>query len=170
MMKIAGVKKIIVKRGSMKKKKDLIIGAAFFAISVGVFVSSFSIRKLVVSKVGSAFVPQLMAILLAGLSILLIVQALTAKVEPAPEKKPASGGRNHSVWLTFVLIFLYLALLEPLGFLLSTAVYLFFQFIVLSRKKPNLPLYGLLSISTSAIVYYLFVKVFILFLPAGILG
>jgi putative tricarboxylic transport membrane protein len=74
------------------------------------------------------------------------------------------------VWLTFVLIFLYLALLEPLGFLLSTAVYLFFQFIVLSRKKPNLPLYGLLSISTSAIVYYLFVKVFILFLPAGILG
>jgi len=56
------------------------------------------------------------------------------------------------------------------GFLITTAFYLFFQFLVLSRKKPNLPLYGLIAVSTSIIVYYLFVKVFILFLPAGILG
>jgi putative tricarboxylic transport membrane protein len=163
----------------MGKKRDLIIGAAFLAFSVAVFIASFGIRRLVVVRIGSAFVPQLAAILLGALSILLIVQTLlslrTVSEAEVPAKKEEQDRaeikrRNFSVSATLVLILVYLVLLQPVGFLLTTAVYLFAQFIVLSRKKPNYPLYAVLAIGTSVIIYYLFVKVFILFLPAGILG
>jgi len=157
------------------RKRDLFIGIGFLLLSIGVWIASFSIKRLVVSRIGSAFVPQLAASLLGILSIILIVQSVAAKSKAVPEasqkeKPEVSAESRKRVLLTFLLILLYLALLEPVGFLITTAFYLFFQFLVLSRKKPNLPLYGLIAVSTSIIVYYLFVKVFILFLPAGILG
>jgi hypothetical protein len=54
----------------MEKKRDLIVGAVFLVFSVAVFIATFSIRRLVVARIGSAFVPQLAAVLLGGLSIL----------------------------------------------------------------------------------------------------
>jgi Na+/melibiose symporter-like transporter len=112
--------------------------------------------------------PRIAASLLGILSIILIVQSVSAKSKAVPavsqkEKPEGSAESRKRVFLTFLLILLYLALLESVGFLITTAFYLFFQILVLSRKKPNLPLYGLIAVSTSIIVYYLFVKVFISF-------
>ena len=157
------------------RKRDLFIGIGFLFFSIGVWIASFSIKRLVVSRIGSAFVPQLAASLLGILSIILIAQSVASKSKAVPSasqkvKPEASAESRKRVLLTFLLILLYLALLESVGFLITTAFYLFFQILVLSRKKPNLPLYGLIAVFTSLIVYYLFVKVFILFLPAGILG
>ena len=154
----------------MGKKRDIIIGGFFLALAVIVYISSFSIKKLVVSRIGSDFVPQLMAIVLAILSIILIIQALTTKTTSPNDTETPSRAHRFSVAATFILIFFYLILLEPVGFLISSAVYLFFQFTVLSPTKINIPLYGLLSISTSVLLYFLFVNAFSLFLPAGILG
>jgi putative tricarboxylic transport membrane protein len=163
----------------MEKKRDLIVGAVFLVFSAAVFIATFSIRRLVVARIGSAFVPQLAAVLLGGLSILLIVQSLLAlrsasgksgPEQTAEQDKAEIKRRNFSVAATLFLLLVYLVLLQPVGFLLTTSIYLFAQFIVLSRKKPNYPLYAVLAAGSSVIIYYLFVKVFILFLPAGILG
>ncbi len=159
------------------RKRDLYLGIGFLLFSIGVWIASFSIKHLVVARIGSAFVPQLAATLLALLSITLILQAIfqapasTSRQGKLTEQDAeAASKRKKRVRLTFLLILFYLVLLEPVGFLITTTLYLFFQFWVLSRRQPNLPLYGIIAISTSIIIYYLFVKVFVLFLPAGILG
>lgn len=160
-----------------ENKKDFITGFVFLGIAATIFAASFSIKKLVVSFIGSAFVPQVTALLLAGLSVLLIVQSLsmsgagrTEKEKTAPPSPDAAKKARFSIIATFVLLFCYLFFLESVGFLITTAVYLFAQFWVLSRKKPNLPMYALIAVLSSVIIYYIFVKVFILMLPAGIFG
>ncbi|MFQ3621011.1 MAG: tripartite tricarboxylate transporter TctB family protein, partial [Spirochaetales bacterium] len=118
------------------------------------------------------------ATLLAILSLVLMVQSVTKKASSRADGTSIGGEldidaqkkRRKRVQLTFLLILLYLILLEPIGFLITTTLYLFFQFWVLSKGKPKLPLYGIIAILTSLGVYYLFVRVFILFLPPGILG
>lgn len=163
------------------RKRDLYLGIGFFLFSIGVWIASFSIKHLVVARIGSAFVPQLAAALLGVLSIVLILQSVhrapkgsiaeTTKTASLTEQETeTASNRKKRVRLTFLLILFYLIFLEPVGFLITTALYLFFQFWVLSRRKPNLPLYGIIAVFTSVIIYYLFVKVFVLFLPAGILG
>jgi putative tricarboxylic transport membrane protein len=164
------------------RKRDLYLGIGFLLFSLGVWIASFSIKHLVVARIGSAFVPQLAATLLGILSIVLILQSVlhassdssktvsSTGEESREQETEAALKRRKRVRLTFLLILFYLILLEPIGFLITTALYLFFQFWVLTRRKPNLPLYGIIAVSTSVIIYYLFVKVFVLFLPAGILG
>jgi len=159
------------------RKRDLYLGIGFLLFSIGVWIASLSIKHLVVARISSSFVPQLAAIILAILSIILILQSVfgapksSAETEPAAEQEDQSvSKRKRRVQLTFLLILFYLLFLEPVGFLITTALYLFFQFWVLSRRKPNLVVYAITAISTSVIIYYLFVKVFVLFLPAGILG
>ncbi|MCX7788094.1 MAG: tripartite tricarboxylate transporter TctB family protein [Spirochaetes bacterium] len=159
------------------RKRDLYLGIGFLLFSIGVWIASLSIKHLVVARISSSFVPQLAATILGILSLILILQSVlsapndSSKVDVTSEQETESDAkRKQRVRLTFLLILLYLIFLEPIGFLITTALYLFFQFWVLSRRKPNLPLYGIIAVSTSVIIYYLFVKVFVLFLPAGILG
>jgi putative tricarboxylic transport membrane protein len=72
---------------------------------------------------------------------------------------------------TFVLMAGYAALLPMVGFMITTAVYLFLQINILAENQHRKPvLFGIISVVTSVSVYYLFVMVFHLMLPAGILG
>lgn len=176
-----------------KHRRDLIAGLVLLAFAVLIYVSSFSIRTLVMTTVvGPGFMPRLGALGLGVLSLATVVQSLlrlraasassrlssTDAAAPAPPEPDAptplaaaGGRRGRAVLLTFLLLILYLGLLNRLGFLLSTAGYLFGQFWVLAgQRKRRFWLWALLGIGISAFVYYLFRRVFILMLPEGILG
>ena len=72
----------------MTYKKDLASGIGLLVFSVLLFLGTFTIKKLfIVSRIGAAFVPQLAAFILAGLSILLILQALGSKETAGNRKK-----------------------------------------------------------------------------------
>jgi putative tricarboxylic transport membrane protein len=61
--------------------------------------------------------------------------------------------------------------LPYLGFLIMTTVYLFFQMsIMCAREKRKPVMFVVISAIASVVVYFTFVKVFSLMLPAGILG
>ncbi len=156
------------------KQREVASGVGFLALAGIVYVASFSIKKLVISRIGAAFVPQLAAYLLAGLSIVLIIQALLLKAVPEADKSHETSSRRETrfaLWSTIVLLTIYGAVLAPVGFLIATTLYLFIQFIVLAgNKKKNFVLLGLLSVATSVAIYTLFVYGFDLMLPAGILG
>jgi hypothetical protein len=96
------------------------------------------------------------------------------EVEQDEEEVKESGNKSISpkgVLLTVVLMGLYISLLKPIGFLIMTAVYLFFQMYVLADKsEQRIPLFLGISIVSSIAVYYCFKSVFHLMLPAGILG
>jgi len=77
-----------------------------------------------------------------------------------------------TVLITVGLILVYVVLLKPLGFIISSSLYLFAQILVLVpvRIKKNYLLYALVAVITSAIIYVSFRFGLDLMLPAGLLG
>ncbi|MDK2799542.1 MAG: hypothetical protein PWQ70_1161 [Clostridiales bacterium] len=161
----------------LKKYKDIYSGIFMLLLAALIFIGSFSIKMLTVSRIGAAFVPQLIAILMAMLSISVIINGIKRiKVVEVlqnveEEKKEEVPVRTFSVAATIGLLLVYVSLLEKVGFMIMTAIYLFFQIYVLADKSQRkLPLFAVIAIVVSVGVYYLFVNAFDLMLPAGILG
>lgn len=132
------------------------------------FFQSQKIAPIITNEVGSGFVAKIVAILLMGLSAILIALTLLKKAEvaAAKTKEDLKGGA-----LTILALVAYVFLFEKLGFLIATALYLFSQITILGDEtNRKLPLFGIVSVVTPIIVYLLFVKGLGLILPAGILS
>ena len=73
--------------------------------------------------------------------------------------------------MTFVSLAIYIALLEPVGFLIMTAIYLFVQTLILTPKeKRNYIVTFITSIVIAVALDYVFVCLLNVLLPLGIFG
>lgn len=162
----------------MKRKYwDLASGIAFLVLSIAVFVGAQNVKTLAVSSIGSGFFPSVVSILLAITSIAIIAGGIVQSRKPdtpAAQKAVSAAAEKPRVWGvvgTFGLMALYALLITKVGFLITTTVYLFIQINILSPKASRKQLmFAIISVVASVIIYYTFVKVFNLMLPAGILG
>lgn len=157
----------------MKKKYwDLASGVFLLVFSVVLFIGAQNVKTLSISSVGSGTFPSFISALLAIVSIAIIVGG--AKKARGPDEKPAKDAEKTRLWAvlaTFVIMALYALLMPKVGFIITTMVYLFAQMYIMAAKEHQKPLlFGVISIVTSVSVYYMFVKIFNLMLPAGILG
>jgi len=142
-----------------------------------VFIGAQHVKTLAVSSIGSGFFPSVVSVLLAITSIAIIAGGIVQARKPdgktaSPSK--ASVEEKPRVWGvvgTFALMTLYALLITKVGFLVTTTVYLFIQINILSPKASRKQLmFAAISVVASVVIYYTFVKVFNLMLPAGILG
>ena len=113
---------------------------------------------------GAAFVPWVLAGLLAFLSLIMLFNAFSDKGDTTPVSLPKRDLFGISGLL--LLIALYVKLMSYLGFIPVSIVFLALLTWIAGSRKPL----GILifSFSTSIIVYLLFQKFFAVQLPAGI--
>ncbi|WP_322999554.1 tripartite tricarboxylate transporter TctB family protein [Castellaniella sp.] len=153
------------------KKREVTVGAIMLACGLGYMALTSQIPhvKNQYGFVDATFVPYVLSAIMCLLGILQILTIRQATEGTTPE---ASGADQRTVFKTIALIIAYVALLEPLGFLLATVLYLVIQFTMLTPadKKPNLPLYVLIAVLTSGITYAIFRYAFDMVLPVGIFG
>ncbi|MGB6242422.1 MAG: tripartite tricarboxylate transporter TctB family protein [Castellaniella sp.] len=153
------------------KKREFIVGAIMLASGLGYMTLTSQIPhvKNQYGFVDASFVPYVLSLIMCLLGIL---QLATARNMAASETDQEARTDQRTVFKTIALIVAYVALLEPVGFLLSTVAYLVIQFTMLTpaAKKPNLPLYALIAVLTSGITYAIFRYAFDMVLPAGIFG
>ena len=156
----------------MKKKYwDLASGVFLFLISIVLYVGAMNVKTLEVSTFGSGFFPKIVAILLALTSLPIILGGIKQAKTDGEEVRAAGNPRWKAVVATFVLMMAYAALLPYIGFIITTAVYLFLQINILSEDRHRRQiLFAVISLVSAVVIFYLFVKVFNLMLPAGILG
>ncbi|MFC0274373.1 tripartite tricarboxylate transporter TctB family protein [Metabacillus herbersteinensis] len=169
----------------LKLSKDIYGSVFLIAVSIVMYVATYSIQKLTVSKIGADFMPRIIAIAIFVLSLVLLVNSVKQMKQSKDmnqrrleveedEDEQEDANRKISplaVVLTIVLMIVYISLLKTVGFLIMTAVYLFLQMYFLADKKEQkIPLFVGVSIITSISVYFCFKSVFHLMLPAGILG
>jgi small-conductance mechanosensitive channel len=161
----------------IKKYGDVISGAFCFLVSLILFILTFSFKRLTISKIGSEFMPRIVLGLLMFLSIIVILEGMKKSKFIEFDKTNNNNGItinsiiHNPVFLTLLLIMTYIALLEKLGFLIMTALYLFIQFNILAkREERKQKIFALVAIISSASIYFIFVKGFELILPSGILG
>jgi putative tricarboxylic transport membrane protein len=123
--------------------------------------------------VGSAFMPRLCGGLIIFLSILLLCVTFFGKGSK-PERKTETGApfNRRSIVFSVLLLIIYMAALIPLGFILSSTIYLVLQMLLMANQpeKKHVILYIFISLVTPLLVNYIFYSMFALMLPAGILG
>jgi putative tricarboxylic transport membrane protein len=119
----------------------LVIGAFFVTASRGISKSSYG------SNVGPAVFPTLLGGFLILLSLMVIATAMKTKQTAA--KEGAKGYGRLALLILAMLV--YIALFEPLGYVISTFVFLVFLFQLVERK--NLVRSILISAGFSAFVY-----------------
>ena len=161
---------------SFKKCKDLILGVAMLALSAFYLIFAFQIKtrpKLVPSYSSAQIVPILLGVLLAILSVILIVQGVRKMRAYKPqegEDKKSSREDTISVALTVAVILLYILIMQPLGFCLSTVIYLFLQMVVLAPKdKRNYLLFAIVAVVFTALIFVAFRMGLQQMLPRGII-
>ena len=161
----------------IKKYKDVFCGGALILLGAGLYAASFGIKSVALNLIRADFFPRLDAALLMLLGVVLAAGGLAKARHFQPSSEEAipfwKNDGTVSMLETLALIALYLFTLKPVGFLLSTFVYLILQMFVLAprekRGKKDIALYVFISAVTALAVYLVFVKVFYLMLPAGIL-
>lgn len=156
------------------KKKELLIGVAMLGTGLGYLLMTTQLPRH--DGIDAAFVPSLLSVMLCllGFLQLLSVRGLSTAVaegESEVEGQAPASSDIKTVVKTLALIVGYIALLNPVGFPIMTAIYLYLQFIVLTPldHRVNHLTYALIALVTSAITYLLFREAFDLMLPSGLL-
>jgi len=151
------------------ERRNLASGLFFFAF--GLFLGFKSLGLSVWSQFGPAegFFPLTVAILITGLSLIVIVRALVFLREQRQKgrmrERKKAGARAFKISSYVVLMLLYGALLEKVGFLVTSALFLFL--IIKFVEKQNWV--RAISVGTASIVisYVLFVYFLGVPLPGG---
>lgn len=182
----------------LMQNKELLVGVIFLVVGIAYFALAFTIPIYDAyggsSVVDSAFVPKVIGVLLIVLSVLQLVFASQASknippAEPAAKSAEAAeedgefkvedwdddaANRNadtKALIAIFAILIVYMALMSTLGFMISSALFLFATMMLLTPKqKRKLPVIIILSVVVAVGVYYLFVYGLDMVLPAGILG
>lgn len=157
-----------------KKYGDLAIGLFFLILSIAIFAASCALPPSLMGGLGSDFMPKILAIATCAISIVQIRTGLHImrnwrgeEAAPAEEYPP----EYRRVLATVGVFALYVFVLKPLGFLISSAAYLFAQMMILAPKeKRNVVLFTLIAVICSTVVYFVFRNGLSVMLPAGILG
>jgi putative tricarboxylic transport membrane protein len=127
------------------------------------------------SFVDASFIPYILAVLMVGLGILQLIAGFRTPVDTSsawrdPEAEAEEGPVSYwTVAITLGLVAAFAAALRPIGFPIATALYLFFQFIVLTpnERRVSYPLYAGLAVVSSIVIFVTFRYGFQLLLPAG---
>jgi putative tricarboxylic transport membrane protein len=159
--------------------KDIILGIAVSILAAAYFIGSFFIELRVLSTgITAATIPRLLGVCEFVLGILLAMRGIfsyrlyirTQQFKDEEKEKPEK--QNFSAVLeTSVLLIFYVVAFKPLGFIVSSMIFMFLEMIVVcpSNEKRDYRLFAIVSAATAFIVYFLFRYGFDQMLPTGIM-
>ncbi|MGI6298161.1 MAG: tripartite tricarboxylate transporter TctB family protein [Saccharofermentanales bacterium] len=148
-------------------RQEIISGVVFFLF--GVYIIQYSYRFLnfgSFSKPGSGFVPLISG---AGIALIALIWVLVNTIGKKPVSEPLwANGIWKQPLLAMLISLAYALLIDPLGYVLATFVFMVVWQIVLVREKWwKILLIGFISTIS---VYYVFVQLLRVFVPKGPLG
>ncbi len=165
-----------------KYKINMIAGGVLFVFGLAYFIMTWQIanfKGLGAPPVDAKFVPRLWGGMLMLLSLIVFVRGireyLRLRKEGRIEKKQASLIKGvveyREIILSFLFLLIYILLLQPVGFIIMSALFIFAEAMVLTPKGKRKPLIAaIVGIVAAVIVDFAFVNLLHVLLPAGILG
>ena len=155
-----------------ERYEDICVGGAFMAFTVFFAAQIPFIRITNISPIHSVWYPSILAILLFVLSGLQLSIGIKKFRAPAPAKEAQKKQKNYkTIVCTFFLTTVYIVLLEPLGFCISSALYIFLQILLLCPpEKVRYGQFAVTSLVGSVTIYGIFRYGLDLMLPAGFLA
>lgn len=160
----------------MNKYGEVAVSAVILAVGAVLFVAAQYIDTGAAMSKGGDFMPKvattLLLVLAAAQFVSSMPQTRTQQPDDASAAQSEENGQNYrAFYLNILLLVGYVLLMQPVGFLLSTAVYITLQmYLYAPKERKYLYLSPAVGIVSSVAIYYAFVSGFELLLPAGILG
>ena len=161
-----------------KTTKEIWIGVILLAVFLLIFYGCTFIENKTDGVVTSRFFPYILAGSGSVLSLMLIGGNLLKKYSskekaaaPAAEAtNPAEPIRWNMIAISVVLMFVYLLLMDILGFIVSSALYLIVQILILQKDKSpkKVLMVVIISILVPLAIFLPFRYIFSLVLPMGI--
>lgn len=157
-----------------KKYGDLVVSIFYAALGIALIVLSEMLPKSKVMAIGPDFMPVIIGVLILILAGVLLITTLSRfkMIQEEAEKSGKDEADYKRVIGSLVLALLYVYLLKPVGFIVSTLVYLFLQIYVLApdskRSRKDLIQFAVIDVIFTFVVYFLFRYGFTIVLPAGI--
>lgn len=153
----------------MKKYADMITGIVGLAIGIAVLIMSIQIGIAEGQAIGADFLPKIVSVLMIILSGILtwdgFMKAKTYEEQPLEYKKNYLG-----VVILILAGILYAQLLKPVGFIITSLVFLFLSLCLISKKEEtNYLKFAIITVVTVLLIYFVFTKGFGIRLPKGIL-
>ena len=151
------------------KQLDMLCSAIFLVFGGVMLKFSLSIRHIIPTDVGSGYVPIFLSV------CILITAGAKLALTLLDKKPPKAAAKSDSDLVgglgTVGLMLLYVIAFEPVGFLLSSMVYLFAQILLMSNQENRKPaLFAVISVLLPVGIALLFAYVIKMPLPVGILG
>ena len=162
----------------IKKYGDYISSVVLLVFSISYFGLSFSI-DIKSDYGGGALVPRICAVLIFACALTILYNAWRMNKKEAdkpaqpkaasPDDVPEIPSNYRLVSLTLAAFTIYAAMFAFLGFILSTALYLVAQIMLLApeKNKKAVIVAVITSVITTAVVYLLFQNLFFIMLPTG---
>ena len=150
-------------------RTELITGCSLFFFAVWYGVGAWMLPKVKMQDVIDSYVyPLALAVVLGFLSLGLILKALRGGDAEAGGSGLPTGKMLRNIAFIFAMLILYIFFFQVLGYLTST---IFFMIVVLKYLDRGRSLWSilLLSVLIAGVCYALFVFLFRIQIPAGIL-
>lgn len=150
------------------RKRDIGCAILFLVFGVFMFVQAIPITPIMGKDLGSGFVPKI----IAGAIVVIALAKLALTIMDKKEaKKLENDDDQFGGLLTVAALLVYASIFDTVGFILSTALYLFMQITILSdENNRKLPLFAAVSVIAPVTIYWLFVYVIKMPLPVGLFG
>ena len=169
-----------------KKYGDIVVGVFFMVLGALLVILAQALPKSKVMEIGPDFMPTVIGsvtfILAAILTFLSIKNFKMHGKELRPDSlKELQDQLEHAeipdcdykrVISSVILVLIYVFILQPIGFIISTLLYLMFQMVVLSpddeRDVKHIIRLAVINVVFTLAVFFLFRYGFKIVLPAGI--
>lgn len=156
-----------------KRKESFAIFAILAILDIIVFLNIRLIPSGGKLGFGADFMPKIVAVLLALCALGFLIQALRSPKIEKDEKKPLETKKSSMIRfaVAMALLLLYAVLLQPVGFIIMTVVYIFFQsLLMVPDEKRSYKTSAILAVVSAIVIYFVFSKGLSMQLPQGILG
>lgn len=157
-----------------KKYGDIVISLFFMALGAVMIFAATLLPESAVMEIGPDFMPIVVGVVTLLLSAALLVLSLTGfkRHAAAVEANPPAECDYKRMLISLILVLIYVFALKPLGFIVTTLLYLPVQMYVLAdaehRTKKDVILLLVIDVIFTFAVFFLFRYGFKIVLPQGI--
>lgn len=157
-----------------KKYGDIVVGVFFMILSVVLIAMAKMLPKSKVMEIGPDFMPMVIGVItliLAAILTFLSVKNFKMHADAIdPDSLPDCDYKR--VLSSIILVLIYVFTMQPVGFILTTLVFLLLQMLVLSpddaRGTKDIIKLAVIDVIFTLVVFFLFRYGFKIVLPAGI--
>ena len=153
----------------LKKYGDFIAGLCGMALAAYIFITGYQIGLAEGKDFGAGFLPKLVATGLFICCAILTYRGFktmyTVKAEQSEYKKNYLGAYG-----IFIMMVIYALCMKPVGFVISSAVFLFCAILLATKRENWKPImFAVISVVLVLAVYFVFKDIFGIRLPNGVL-